>query len=527
MQLVHRRTDPLVATRSTPPFSPAPLSTLGCLLLVLLLGVAVVPGASAPAPAHAEPTGNVIVSVNQTLDSDYGPPRITTRVASVFRDSSLTSGLEVVWGSNRITINSSPQHPLRRGLYPDANEVLATEAAPGLYVDAGFPVAAHHGVVDVLDLATDEAGRFTRFDIVFVAKAIDPEDTVFGEIRMNEPEQSPVLSPSATAFHWPAVHVGGPPILAAEPFTNTSRQRVRLGQVRVRRGATADYRIRSDRCSGRTLRPGTSCRLLIAYSPRAGGPRNAVLVLPVAGRTLAVSLSGQAPLGTSSFITSGGYPLGSTGVTFDDIWAEGFSSRGFVGYRWHSADKHQTGPNFLSLDFGAPTDPPALGTHRTSAEPPLRYLFDLLIAVRCNDMYGTVTVHDFRRDATYQPTHVDLTFRQNCVAYGRPTATFTGRLRWQDRKDLTAPAKPTKLRVAARKVSWTNSRSTDWASTLVRVVPGNGQGATTASGWAVSAGRARVSRLPRLVPGLTYSVVAFSVDKTGNTSPATIRTFTA
>ena len=494
---------------------------LGVLLVVGLLVAVPAPTARADVP----PPGNVIASIDNTLDFYGGgaldrPTHASTRTgALMYENRTVTDGLRVVWGGPdrldyAVEISASTESPLRTGIFTDVGDRPDGSGNPGL--DASLPGgSAGHGEVDILDLAADADGTVTRFDIVFLTSATDARAAVFGEIRMNEPEPtSPVLSPSATSLHWPLQELGAAPLPATEELTNVSGAPLKLGRARISHGATKDYRIRADRCSGRTLAPGAACTVAVAYEPRSGGPRNALLVVPVPGRNLAVSLAGRGLIGSSSLVSTD--YAGDT-EHFHHFWADGNGS--VAGSYTFRADGVGHDPMWgFDLTLGGPAEPLATGHHATEDDGDEPYSFGLRIGPTCT-LRGSEDVHGFREDVNHQPTYVDVTFHQQCSASGVKHRDIHGRLRWQYRADLKAPARPTALRASGSAVRWTRSRSHDQAGTIVRVVPGSGAGATPGSGWAVSAGAAMSGTLPILASG-SYSLVAFSVDRTGNVSAA-------
>ncbi|HEX8242357.1 MAG TPA: hypothetical protein VF541_02630, partial [Longimicrobium sp.] len=74
---------------------------------------------------------------------------------------------------------------------------------------------------------------------------------------------------------------------------NTGDAPVPVSAVTLEGPAVRDFRVTSDRCSGRTLAPGAECRLRIRFIPQLVGERDAVLrVRGPGGGGPAVRLSG-------------------------------------------------------------------------------------------------------------------------------------------------------------------------------------------------------------------------------------------
>ncbi|MGI3782806.1 MAG: hypothetical protein ACRYG2_18765, partial [Janthinobacterium lividum] len=141
----------------------------------------------------------------------------------------------------------------------------------------------------------------------------------------------------------------------------------------------------------------------------------------------------------------------------------------------------------------------------------------------CRELSGTLDVHHFAVDEDGQPTVADVDFEQRCVYKDvYPTGTIHGKLRYQDRKDITAPRKPANLHLADGKLHWKRSTSKDLATTIVRVDLGTRF--QPVHGSAVYEGRGQSATLPELPSGMTYTLAASSIDKTGNASkPTTLR----
>ena len=101
------------------------------------------------------------------------------------------------------------------------------------------------------------------------------------------------------------------------------------GTIRVTGAALAgdDFRIATDRCTGRALPPESECEMIIAFTPRAVGPRQAALNLTLAGpgdvRTVAV-----AGTGLLSYASNDDPP---PGPCYTDAYQVGQSAYGYVG----------------------------------------------------------------------------------------------------------------------------------------------------------------------------------------------------
>ena len=258
-----------------------------------------------------------------------------------------------------------------------------------------------------------------------------------------------------------------------------------------------------------------------------------MLAVPTAAGSATVALSSQGPLGRSILTTRGDDYIDTYHpTTFEPIAVYGTGDYdGHPGYpdrRYHfirdelSPQIQKSPEDELELELTKKHGKVERGTHKThwtAREYGLTYHANYRF---CEDLSGTVTVHHLELDEDGQPTLVDVDFEQRCDRTFEHTGTIHGRLRYQDRRDTTAPARPTKLRVEDGRLRWKRSSAKDLASTIVRVDLGRRFDPTR--GVFVSQGDPQSAVLPRLSAGSAYTVAAFSVDKTGNVSkPTTLR----
>lgn len=494
--------------------------------------VAVRAAAAPEAPAH------VIVSmnVNGALHRHHDDLRPQTWQASLDGTPSLQHGIGVVWAGERFRVSVGPGDgdALHPGLshtpqlaLDNADTHLGGTAALD---DEDF--SSFDGQADLVDVAVDASGTITRFDLVYAFTQERALGAVFGEIRMNEPEQLPTLSPTAQQLVWPRVGLENDPVLATDAFRNTSGAPLPLGTASIT-GADRDYLINDDTCSGTVLAPSATCSITVAYRPVKGGPRLATLVVPTAADRLQVQLASKAPLGRSSITTTGDeYVDHGKHTTFDPIVVyghgdgDGGPALAYQFVRDELSPQIQASPeDEFALDLSNERGTITQGTHKThwtARQYGLTYHANYRY---CDDLSGTVDVHHFVLDQDDQPTYVDVDFDQRCHRNLEHTGTIHGRLRYQDRSDATAPGRPTKLRLEDGRLRWKRSSSKDLASTVVRVDLGKRFDPTR--GVFVSQGSAQSAVLPRLTSGSTYTVAAFSVDKTGNVSkPTTLKVST-
>lgn len=135
----------------------------------------------------------VIGSVSVVDPSTDETKTLVTRSGRVDLElSSRTSGLWVKWGEDplpEVAIGASIEAPLRAGLFPNVDSAYPTGTGPGLEVfRTGHGATIDHGFVDIRDIAFDDLGAITRFEIAFPTSVRNVPTSAFGTMRMNEPD---------------------------------------------------------------------------------------------------------------------------------------------------------------------------------------------------------------------------------------------------------------------------------------------------------------------------------------------------
>jgi hypothetical protein len=432
-----------------------------------------------------------------------------------------TQGITVVTPGPDGTIGVQIVPPDGKTLTPGTYEV--GYAATGLPLD-GSPdvkiltptVEDYFGRLDVIDLASNSTGQYTRFDIVIEG---------VGEIRMGENEGGGVVLGSRH-IEFSRSPVRFAPVLSEETVLNTGASTVAVGKPVVSGASAADFSVASSTC-GVSLRAHHTCVVTLGFSPRAAGPRSASMGIRIGSTTQSVSLTGSAPLGTTSIVTSGDdYVDGGGTLSYVDGPQEIDVVASRDGWQWYSVDPYGYPGTGITADFGRYGGGPlALGTHsfqefgfETSG-----YGTDVMAEGRgCGDSEGSENVQAFTLDSIGLPSTATITFTQKCME--DPTHPMTGKLLWQSRSDVTAPAAPPRVSISAAKhlVTWSRSTSSDAATTVARLVEGSGTGAGPSSGTPLYSGPTATTSaaLPTLASGEKYTVVVFAVDKAGNVSRA-------
>jgi hypothetical protein len=312
---------------------------------------------------------------------------------------------------------------------------------------------------------------------------------------------------------------------------NTAPTGVTVGKVTTSAGFTSDYTVADDRCSGTVLAPGARCSLRVGFSPKAAGPRNATLSIPIDGSTQRIELNGWAPAGKSSITISSQVLEQPAGSTFANgkylVWA----GRVFSNTSFGASPRAEHADATVGIRHGR-QQALTLGRHMVSDDPMDPDGHHLSVGAEgrgCNPLPGSsYTVHTYKQTADGAPAMADISFTAYCL--GANGKASTGRVLYNLRSDTTVPSRPSNLRMSGsgstRTASWSRSSSSDQAYTVVRLVPGTGTNGNGTSGYAVYSGTGSSATLPPLKKGRQYTLHLFGVDKTGNvTAPRTL-TFT-
>lgn len=488
-----------------------------------------------PAQAQAYPT-SAIVTLNSTglPGYDYSRPRFGDAGSFViseayepggFRLTFRTDDPDKTWG---IQLAPPEGQTFRPGRYPVVDYQPEPGQAHGEIWTTNH-VHGYSGDIDVLDWVPGPNGLPSRAHIVFRSGTKKPEHSgYFGEIRIDQPGEGQVHL-GARNLSWPSTAVGSTRISATEWVRNASSSAVQVGAPQLSGLNASDWRVTRNGCTG-TLAPGATCSLVLGYSPTAGGPRLASLLLPVNGTTKKVSLTGQAPLGTS-LLTFGGNDYVSGGTTHT------YRNGPFV----MTAEKDRPYPGVFAFTESVPYDswddpdvnmsapgggPLAVGTHTTVGiiqTKGTRYGQSTSgMGAGCGSYGGTMTVHAFTVDATGAPSMANIDYKQRCME--EPDRWMTARLLYQYRSDTTPPRAPSGISVSGSTVRWTKSISADSVKSIARLFRGTGPNATPTTGYPLSAGTATSAPLPKLDSGQTYTIKIFAVDATGNVSRPETRT---
>jgi hypothetical protein len=424
------------------------------------------------------------------------------------------------WGMQLAPPAGQSFHP---GHYPVVSYNPTTGQAFG-QIFVGATEYGYLGDIDILDWVPGPNNLPSRFDIVFRdgTSVASQAAGYFGEIRLGEPNEGAVHLGSRH-IEWPTTAVGSTRITGTEWLHNTSSRAVSIGAPLLAGANATDWRVTHNSCPA-TLAAGATCAIALGFSPAAGGPQVSTLQVPVGGQIQTVSLTGNAPLGTSILTYSGtDWISGGRTNSFPNgkyLMSAAVSSSGV--FSWTESQPY-TDWNDPIVEISAPARAPlAVGTHATVGT--LQTSGSLYgedtsgLARGCFGYSGSMTVHAFTLDAAGVPAMANIDYTQLCTDEQDPRKVMTAHLLWQYRSDTTPPKPPTGIGMTGATVHWTKSASNDAVESIARLVPGSGQDATPTTGYPLSSGTATTATLPTLNRGEAYTIEVFAVDAAGNVS---------
>ena len=288
--------------------------------------------------------------------------------------------------------------------------------------------------VDVNDLAVDDTGAITRFDLDFVSPG------QIGEVRWHEPAAADHVV-SATRVTWPTEPVDAPVRESKVWVHNTTSAPLAVHPATLSGADPSDFVILQDGCAAESpIAAYQWCPVVVGYRPSGPGDYQASLSVPAGASIDVVALSGNSPSGYTGVITSGDdfVDRGLTWDMSDDGWQTSISgdphylqvdSVPLSGATSDLADVIIDPPSGSEIGTGVHPFGPAVGDYTLTASGHGR---------GCDSYSGTMDIHRFDLAADGEtPVAVDISFDALCD--GVP---MTGRLQYQVpvAVTVTAPA---------------------------------------------------------------------------------------
>ena len=328
-------------------------------VFVAVVAALLIAVAALPSPGRASPSSFVVMF----SDGDWvggGAQRVfTPRTGTItLRGTAgyLTVGVSggTLGDSYTMDFAAPAGKKLRPGVYIGAQRAPFREAGrPGIDIGGdGRGCNTITGLFEVRDIRINRKGAVTRLWLLYEQHCEGGRSALYGEIRVGEPASPDPLLVAPTTVRWPASDLGRPSTVV--PVTLMALDSpVRLTRVSIAGSNPADFAIRSDECTGRTLPVGGSCQIWMRYVPTVAGTRVAVLrATDASGRRRDVALQGFAYGGRTRVVMTsdpGDYIGG--GRNWSYTWANGrigaVGSRQYLGFGVVGADGSDWSADFV------------------------------------------------------------------------------------------------------------------------------------------------------------------------------------
>src|SRR5215831_4832875 len=504
-----------------------------------LAGTVTLPAAAATSsPLSAAATKGIVV----TMFSDPGDyiggssPQEFDKTNASFSGTVSTGGinLSASGGTSGLSwsfeIDPPPGKRFHAGYYPKVQRAafrVAGYAGLDIFGD-GRGCNTDSGAIDVRDLGVS-GSNITRLDLLYEQHCEGLTPALFGEVRIGEPNTSGLIV-SSSSITWPSdpgLGIGSHGTTVPVYLRNAGTTSVSLGAASLQGFSASDFSVAADGCSGTVLAPGGACDLFLRFHALGRGPQSATLELPHGGHAAAaVQLDALVRPGTTS-LTMKSQP--------GDYIGQGQT------YNFTSANtsfRFAASPNGLEQDVTASDgetwtvdmypgsgDVLAVGNYPNATRYPFNGTGNGLSVYGdgrgCNTLTGSFRVKQAVFSAVDNSLqNFDGTFIQHCEG---GTPALTGEVKYDAEAVTTPPPGVTNLQAVVNgsslDITWANPTATSYSYTVVRIEPsGTLAGLSPIAGRGVFAGTGTVASVTGLRTGRTYTVVAFTVDKTGNVS---------
>ena len=436
--------------------------------------------------------------------------------------------------SDRFTLSFAAPAGARLGVgtYLGAERTPFREAGrPGLDVSgSGRGCNTVTGWFDVLDIAYDASGRVRRVWLVYEHHCNGGTPSLFGEVRIGY--GAPVgLRIATRKLDLPAGFVGAAGTATPVTVIAPADRGVVVSKVVIDGMNAADFPIRTDECTGRTLPAGGSCAVFVRATPATAGPRFGRLSVTDSGGTVrTVELTGWGVGGRTRWAMSSdpGEYIGQ-GRTYDYTPANArLDARGnrsalrMIVYGNDGADfeAELQAPSGDVLAPGRYT-----GAQRAAFRAPGAPGLEVTGSGRgCNTLTGEFTISSISFSASGDLEHFAASFVQHCEG---GTAALRGTLEYLvPTGDTAAPAAVPQAAARALRggvdVTWGLPGDTDLAAVVVRYYPGRSTPLEPTRGLPLAAGRSTSATLRGVPGGVSYTFTVSPIDSSGNVGPTRV-----
>lgn len=502
-----------------------------------LAGTLTLPAAAmASLPPAAATTGIAVTMFSDP--SDYiggGLPQEFDKTNTSFSGTVSTGGIKLLasggtsGSSWTFVIDPPPGARFHVGYYPKVQRAeFRTAGYAGLDITGdGRGCNTDSGAIDVRDLKVS-GSTVTRLDLLYEQHCEGLTPALFGEIRIGEPNTSGLIV-SSGSITWPSdpgLGKGSHGTTVPVYLRNAGTTSVSLGTASLQGFAAGDFSLATDTCSGTVLAPGGSCDLYLRFHALGRGPQSAVLELPHGSRAIAVQLDALVRPGITSLTMAsqpGDYIGGGQNYNFTSANASfrfaatpsGLEQNVTAndGETW-TVDMYPGSGNVL-----------AVGNYPNATRYPFNGTGNGLSVYGdgrgCNTLTGSFRVKQAVFSAVDNSLqNFDGTFIQHCEG---ATPALTGEVKYDAEAVTTPPPGVTNLQAVVNgsslDVTWANPTASSYSYTVVRIEPsGTLAGLSPIAGGGVFAGTGTAASVTGLRTGKTYTVVAFTVDNSGNVS---------
>jgi hypothetical protein len=374
--------------------------------------------------------------------------------AAIFSDpgSYIGKGAETVWTPafagvsgfpNSIGVNVTP--PQGDSYSIGFGGPSGQRLEPGVYDSVGDDTDRPHlaastsagagcdgsGRFEIKDIAYDANDVPTRLWVLFELHCNQGLPALFGELKLGEPPDDPVLQPVPSIVRWPADNFGT--VETPVPVLVVASQPTSISSVAIGGADPQDFRLAQDGCTGIQLAPKDSCSVQVAFDPLVAGTRTAVLQLIAGNGTVhSVPLQGFTYGGTTRLVVNSDSDAGlgaGKSYTFsaagDTIWALGTPQKFQFGATdsnggWEGTFQPPTGQELTAGSSWSD-----VGDSPTATQAAMELEWS---DYACSAASGQLQVLSATYNAFGDMTSFDAKFEMRCPS---PSGAITGEFDWR------------------------------------------------------------------------------------------------